>query len=327
MRWQRLTYLCVLTLRWTQLLERTLAFWKDEMIGDADGLAEGTRTDSRGPRLTSFQFPPLKGSGKTQLIHSKSFAVTQSPSVESAQAQCSLQTHLERACPDLAINLRLRHRRLPQTCYFSRMRHSLSLSHLSDRLLWEQQKGRSGRWAYSTCVDQYISKDQCSAGTCCNIRVRSSLIFFFRHIVKQNLQVAANRSVSSWDWRGQNIPVSQNWQLRNWCSKVPSLYRLHLGYTEQISDGMMPMCRWQVHPERCDSNAAGSASSHCNQRMTKQKNIQWMFFPLSEFNVPPRPCTFVVSHICRHCWLFFLLCGNGHLLLLICVVVGRTQSA
>lgn len=168
------------------LLERTLAFWKDEMIGDADGLAEGTRTDSRGPRLTSFQFPPLKGSGKTQLMHLKSSAVTQSPSVESAQAQCSLHTHLEQACPDLAINLRLRHRRLPQTCYFSQMRHCLSLSHLSDRLLWEQQKCRSGRWAYSTCVDQYISKDQCSAGTCCNIRVRSSLNFFFCNIVKQN---------------------------------------------------------------------------------------------------------------------------------------------
>lgn len=197
MRWQRLTYLCVLTLRWTWLLERTLAFWKDEMIGDADGLAEGTRTDSRGPRLTSFQFPPLKGSGKTQLIHLKSFAVTQSPSVESAQAQCSLQTHLEQACPDLAINLRLRHRRLPQTCYFSQMHHCLSLSHLSDQLLWEQQKCRSSRWAYSTCVDQYISKDQCSAGTCCNIRVRSSLIFFcfFFVILSSRTQLAANRSV------------------------------------------------------------------------------------------------------------------------------------
>lgn len=100
--------------------------------------------------------------GKTQLIHSNSGSFCQSLPEESVNTEQSADTCMyahtlsKQACRHQGINLQLRRRRLAQMCYFSHVRCRLCLSHLSDRLLLEKQKCKSGQLAQSTQAGQYI---------------------------------------------------------------------------------------------------------------------------------------------------------------------------
>lgn len=135
-------------------------FWQAGGIrgfGDADGLAGRMRTGPRAPP-SGLAWSPRPGEKvEKNTVNTLTFTLSQSISTcrtshtysHKHWTRCGhihLHPHiLKTNLPALQrINLRLRRRRPPQTCYFSRC---LSASHLSDRLLSESQKCRSGQLA------------------------------------------------------------------------------------------------------------------------------------------------------------------------------------